>query len=76
MAKRQDGVSCLFSSEDRKLDNIKFYRQSSAAVSVEQFEAEICASIKRQEAPGAILSRTPPRCKKEPIDLERLVAEM
>lgn len=73
---RDSTLGCLFSDPERKLDNIKFFRRSDVAISPTRFKQEVCASADRRKAKGAIISRTPPASRKQPIDLREIVADM
>jgi hypothetical protein len=73
---RESGLECLFSDPGRKLDNIKFYRRSDVPITQARFKEEVCASVERRRAPGAKISQSPPSCRKAPIDLRALVADM
>lgn len=67
---RDAGMDCLFSGQDMRLDNIKFHRGTDELIPKERLITEVCASVERSRK--ATLSRTPPRCKKAPIDLADL----
>ncbi len=74
---KDKGLDCLFSDPERKLDDIKFFRRSDVAITPARFKQEVCASVERRKAKGALISRTPPTCKRrEPIDLRALVSDM
>lgn len=73
---RIEGLECLFSDPGRKLVNIKFFRRSDVAISPARFKKELCDSIKRRKAKHALLSKSPPSCKNEPVDLREFVADI
>lgn len=69
-------MDCLFSGQDMKLANLKFFRGSKDVISEEEFRREFCAAEDRKRS-GAVKRRTsPPASKKKPIDLRKLVAEL
>lgn len=69
-------MDCLFEGQDVKLNNIKFFRGTDTLIDEDRFREELCASVLRKSAAKAILSETPPKCSKAPLDLRALIAEM
>ena len=76
MSKQEkDGLmDCLFSGQDHKLLNLKFFRGTSDLISEEDFRDELCSAEERKRS-GAVKKSEAPRCKKSPVDLRKLVAE-
>ncbi len=72
----ETGLDCLFSEQAPKLNDIKFFRGSAEVIEVAHFKQELCASVDRSRANPSLLSREPPKCKKAPVDLKALVADM
>lgn len=73
---RDTVLDCLFAGQGRKLINVKFYRGQNAVIGKDQLRDDFCASVKRHResfkaAPGFM-----PKCKKKPVDLRKLVADM
>lgn len=77
-ATEKDGASvdCLFSRQDVKLNNVKFFRGTEKIVDPARFRAEFTASIKRAKDPSAQLSSHPPGCKKGAIDIRNFVDKL
>ena len=73
----KDGLmDCLFSRQDMKLVNVKFFRGSSDVISPDEFRAELCAAADRKRTGEVKRSGTAPRCKGEAVDLRAFVADM
>jgi hypothetical protein len=71
----KDGLmDCLFSGQDKQLINLKFFRGSNDLIEEEHFREQVCAAEKRKQA-GTVKRSDPPKCKKSPLDLRKLVAE-
>jgi hypothetical protein len=68
-------MDCLFSRQDIRLLNLKFFRGSSDLIEDDDFREQICLAEKRK-AEQTVKRADPPKCKKEPVDLRNLVAEM
>jgi hypothetical protein len=71
----EDGLDRLFSRRNVRLANLKFFSGSSDLISSEEFRKEFFAAEDRKQS-GAVKSSNPPSCKKPPIDLRKLVADM
>lgn len=73
----KDGLmDCLFSRQDVKLVNIKFFRGSSDVISPDEFRAELCAAAERKKSGELKKSGTAPKCVRESVDLQAFVADM
>jgi hypothetical protein len=73
---RDGSLDCLFSGEGRLL-NVKFFRGTDDLIDKDRFRAEFCASVERRKAQMANGGPSPwPKCKKGPVDLRKLVADM
>jgi len=77
MSKQEkDGLmDCLFSGQDHKLVNLKFFRGTSDLISEEDFRDELCSAEERKRLGAVKKSASAPRCKKPRVDLRKLVAE-
>jgi len=73
---KEDGLNCLFSRQDMKLVNVRFFRGSSELISEEEFRCELRAAAARKRSGEVQPVPTPPRCKSPPIDLRAFVADM
>lgn len=74
--REKDGLkACLFSRQDRKLVNIKFFRGDSDVISPDDLSAQICSIASQHEA-GLKPSAGPIRSAKPTVDVRKLVASM
>jgi hypothetical protein len=69
-------VDCLFTRQDMKLINVKFFRGDSDIISEEEFNSERACAAERKRTGEVVASPQAPRCKRAPIDLRQLVADM
>lgn len=67
--------ACLFSRQDRKLVNIKFFRGDSNVISPDDLAAQICSIASQHEA-GLKPSAGPVRSVKPTVDVRKLVTSM
>jgi hypothetical protein len=73
----KDGLmDCLFSRQDMKLVNIKFFRGAGDVISNDEFRAELCAAAARKKSGEVKRSASAPKCKSAPVDLRDFVANM
>jgi hypothetical protein len=71
----KDGLmDCLFSGQDKKLVNLKFFRGSNDLISEDEFKEQVCAAEKRKNS--TVKAGKFPSCKKGPLDLRKIVAEL
>lgn len=73
---RDKVVDCLFSGQTPKLNNIKFCRGTDRVIDEDLFKAEVVESLKRVQSGKVALSDVPPPCRREPLDLTTLIADM
>lgn len=73
----KDGLmDCLFSRQDMKLINVKFFRGGSDIISLDEFETELCAAAERKRTGEVVATDVAPRCKRKAIDLLAFVENM
>jgi hypothetical protein len=73
----KDGfMDCLFSGQDKKLANLKFFRGSNDLIEESEFRGEVAAAEKRKADHSVKHADAPPACKKKAVDLRKLVAEV
>ncbi|MCB1503106.1 MAG: hypothetical protein KDK07_25565 [Bauldia sp.] len=71
----RDGLmDCLFSRQDHRLVNIKFFRGSRDLITESEFRKELQGSIERRRNAEKLPDR-PPQTEKPAIDLTTIVAE-
>jgi len=72
----KDGFkACLFSRQDVKLINLKFFRGSDDLISEAALREEVCESEDRKRR-GTLKAGAFPKCRKAAVDVRTLVAEM
>jgi hypothetical protein len=72
----KDGLKdCLFSRQDRKLVNIKFFRGDRDIITAAEMRAELC-SIARQQSDGLKPSVGPTHSGAEVINVRKLVVNV
>jgi len=73
----KDGLTaCLFSRQDMKLRNIKFFRGEADVISAEDFRRQSCSTIEQQKTGQATRNSGPTRSDVAPLDVRAYVANM
>jgi hypothetical protein len=73
---RDDSLYSLFKGQGRELINVKFYRGTDAVIAEETLNGAFVESVKRHREAANAGPGFMPKCKKKPVDLKRLVADM
>ena len=72
----KDGLKdCLFSGQDNKLLDIKFFRGDKEIIAPDEIAAQVCA-IARQRKAGLKPAAGPARSGKDRVNVRKLVASM
>lgn len=74
---RDNSLDCLFSGQDGKIVNVKFFRGDDDLIAAEDLREEFVASFKRaKEARAKGEKSNVPKCRKAPLDLRKIVADI
>lgn len=72
----KDGLMpCLFSRQDMKLDNMKFWRGEAKVIDKADFRKSLCDADARKRT-KAIKAGKFPRCAQPPVDVREWLATM
>lgn len=69
-------MDCLFSGQDMKLRNIKFFRGSRDLISPQELRAEAHSALMQKRVKSTIGSAEAPRSKQPEIDVRAFVADI
>ncbi|MBG1233995.1 hypothetical protein [Aestuariivirga litoralis] len=69
-------LDSLFTKEGRELVNVKFYRGTDDVISEEELTSEFRDSVLRHRKAQNAGPGFMPKCKKKPVDLNKIVADM